>query len=97
MANDWLRDSCTYRAIFQEGFDEGYAEAYSERRGDVQLECRRAWHFCLGRKWLGYPSEEVIEKIEAIKFGSKLEDLVKKLSDNQRRKISTWDELLAAR
>jgi hypothetical protein len=100
MAVDWLRDSTTFRAIFEGGFVKGFAKIYSRlcpnQPDRFPLECRREWLYFLGEEWLGPPPAEVIDKIDAISEESKPEELVEKLTDSRRR-ISTWDELLSAR
>lgn len=97
MAIDWLRDSCTYRAIYREGFFQGFAEGlarrFPEAPAKVRLECLRGWLSFLGEEWLGPPSAEVRAKLRAIDEQSKLEILVDNLT-NERLKIGTWDELL---
>jgi hypothetical protein len=95
MPVDWLRDSCTYRAIFKKGFVEGFAEIYHEGLGDFEVACERRWLLALGLEWLGFRSAEVRAKLNAIDDLSTLEKLVENLT-NQRLKISTWDELFAS-
>lgn len=103
MAVDWLRHSCTYRAIFKKGFFKGFVEGYAEGvamsiredLGDVQIWCLRAWLRELGDEWLGLPSAEVRATIEAIADESELEKPVENLT-NERLTITTWDDLFAS-
>jgi predicted transposase YdaD len=78
-----IEESSVYQGIFHKGKAEGKAEGRAEEARMILLS--------LGRRQLGQPDQQVLDRIAAIADPDRLHALIPRLFD-----VTTWDELLAS-
>ena len=85
-----MKNSSTYKLIFNEGLEKGLEEGREEGRDEQKLITTREMLVHFARRRLGAPDEKTRVKLEAIPNVSALVVLIDKLES-----VETWDDLLA--
>lgn len=89
---DIMRESVTYRRIIAEGLAEGREQGFTEGHERGLSEGRFETILQIGTKRFGQPPKRVQEKLTAIKDPVQFDALI-----NRLLKVSSWQELLAAK